>query len=131
MACAEAREAATIRVLREADSLWRLEGGARLTRVGILAATEHLTVGKIYLLPGQHTDPRVHGGDESIYVLCGHPNVLLPEADGQRWFELKPSDGFYIPEGVLHQYYNMTGEPVEIIFGVAPYYAPKEEATDG
>lgn len=127
MARAEAREAATIQVLRGEDLLWRLEGDTRLTRVGILAATEHLTVGKIYLLPGQHTDLRVHGGDECIYVLDGHPNVLLPEAAGQRWFELKPSDGFYVPEGVPHQYYNMTGEPVEIIFGVAPDYVPEQE----
>lgn len=124
MAREEAKASATIQVLREEDVLWRLEGDSNLAKTGILAATEQLTVGKIRLLPGQRTDVQVHGGDESLYVTEGNPNVFVPEAEGQRWFELKPGDGFYVPEGSPHQYYNMTGSPIEFMFGVAPGYAP-------
>jgi len=55
-------------------------------------------------------------------VLVGTLNMLCPEKDGQRWFELNPQDGFYIPAGSPHQYYNYTDKPVTLIFGVAPAY---------
>src|SRR5919202_1782227 len=48
----EAKQNFTMRVLREADILWRLEGQEQPVLVGIFASTEHLTVGKIQLLPG-------------------------------------------------------------------------------
>jgi quercetin dioxygenase-like cupin family protein len=122
MAQAEVQNHSTIQVLREADFLWRLEGQNQQALVGILASTEHLTVGKIHLLPGQQTDVQAHGGDESLYLLEGDLNVRLPENEGPRWFELKSRDGFYIPEGAPHQYYNMSNRPVTLIFGVAPNY---------
>jgi quercetin dioxygenase-like cupin family protein len=128
MAQAETQRADTMRVLRDADLLWRLEGRERQLPVGLLCATDHLTVGKIRLLPGQQSEPQAHGGDESLYVLEGTLNVRLPEASGNRWFELGPGDGFYIPQGEPHQYYNVSGAPAELIFGVAPHYLPSERA---
>jgi quercetin dioxygenase-like cupin family protein len=125
MARAEAQAQHTIHVLREADVLWRLEGQDHPTLVGLWAATENLTVGHIELLPGQHTEVHTHGGDESLYVLSGSLNVRVPDNQGPRWFELKPQDGFYIPQGVPHQYYNITGEPAKFLFGVAPHYLPE------
>lgn len=124
MAQAEIQHNFTIKILREADLMWRMEGKQKEVLVGLLAATEHLTVGKIYLLPGQQSDIELHAGDESLYLLEGTLNIRLPENDGQRWFELKPKDGFYIPEGVPHQYYNISDQPVSLIFGVAPNYLP-------
>ena len=112
----------TMRVLRETDLLWRLEGQEQRVLVGLLTATEHLTVGKIYLRPGQQSDMQVHSGDECLYLLSGRLNMYLPEGDGQHWFELNPQDGFYIPAGKPHRYHNITGEPVTLIFGVAPHY---------
>ena len=122
MAREKARDLSAIRVLDERDALWRLEGDDRKTLVGLYVATEHLTVGKIRLLPGEVSDARVHGGDTSMYVLGGTPNVLAHEESGQSWFELGPRDGFYLPSGTPYQYYNMTGEVVELLFGVAPDY---------
>jgi uncharacterized RmlC-like cupin family protein len=123
MAREKARSHSAIRVLDERDALWRLEGEDRnKTLVGILVSTEHLTVGKIRLLPGETTGVRVHGGDTSLYVLEGSLNILTHEERGQRWFELEPRDGFYLPSEIPYQYYNMTGEAVELIFGVAPDY---------
>ena len=119
---AEAIRERSMRVLRDSDMLWRLEEGDPPALVGLLVSTAHLTVGKLRLLPGQHTAEQTHGGDESLYVLDGGVQVRLPIHEGQRWFELKPGDGFYIPAGVAHQYYNISGQPAEFIFGVAPHY---------
>lgn len=112
----------SITVLREADLMWRLEGETHPALVGLWVATEHLTVGQITLQPGQQVDAHAHGGDESLYVLDGVLNVRVPENKGQRWFELNPRDGFYVPGGVSHQYYNVSNEPVRFMFGVAPLY---------
>jgi quercetin dioxygenase-like cupin family protein len=128
MARQEASRGATMHVLRDADMLWRLEGCERPALVGLLASTEHLTVGKLHLLPGQQTDAQIHAGDESLYLLEGTLHIRLPENQGQRWFELKPGDGFYIPEGVPHQYYNVSDKPVSLLFGVAPGYLEKRDA---
>jgi mannose-6-phosphate isomerase-like protein (cupin superfamily) len=119
---ADIRSRASFRILREDDLLWSLDGNGQQGLVGLIAATEHLTVGKIHLLPGQHTAVQSHGGDESLYLLEGSLNVRVPENEGQRWFELKPKDGFYLPQGTPHQYYNMSNQPVSFIFGVAPDY---------
>ena len=120
---AEATANFTIRVVREADLLWRLEGADQQLLVGILAATEHLTVGRMELLAGQRSDVEVHGGDESLYLLEGALNVRVPENDGPRWFELSPGDGFFIPEGTPHQYYNMSGAQASFLCGIAPRYS--------
>ena len=124
-AMAEAKRDFTIQVVRDGDLLWELEGNDQPILVGLLASTEHLTVGKITLLPGQQSDVQVHGGDESLYLLEGTLNVRTPENSRQRWFELKPGDGFYLPEGTPHQYYNVSDRPVQLLFGVAPLYAAR------
>ena len=124
MAQAEVRAERTITVLREADLLWRLEGDDRPIAVAILAATDHLTVGKIRLEPGQSTAVQRHGGAEGLYVLAGTLNVRVLDGDPPCWFELAPKDGFYLPEGTPHRYYNVTDRPTELIFGVAPRYLP-------
>jgi mannose-6-phosphate isomerase-like protein (cupin superfamily) len=122
MARAEAARAATLQHVRESDLLWRVEGKQHQVLVGLLAATEHLTVGKMVLLAGGRSEVEVHGGDECLYVLEGTLNVYLPEHAGPQWFELGPRDGFYVPAGVPHQYYAMTGAPPTFLFGVAPGY---------
>jgi mannose-6-phosphate isomerase-like protein (cupin superfamily) len=127
MGRAEIEQGFTMRPVRDQDVLWRLEGSRQPVLIGLLAATEHLTVGKIFLEPGQRTEIQYHGGDESLYLLEGVLNIHVPDKSGQRWFELKPQDGFFLPEGTPHQYYNMTDKPVTLIFGVAPTYLP----TDG
>jgi quercetin dioxygenase-like cupin family protein len=118
----QAETSATMRVLREADLHWRMESATHPALVGLYAATEHLTAGKMILLPGQSSSMERHGGDEGLYLLKGTLNVLTPEAEGQTWFELHPRDGFFLPEGAPHQYQNLSAEPVEFYFGIAPAY---------
>jgi quercetin dioxygenase-like cupin family protein len=113
---------ATLHLIRADEVLWRLEGKQSQILVAILVSTEHLTVGRIDLLPGQTSEPQCHGGDESLYVLEGTLNVHLPGFDGPSWFELNAGDGFYVPEGVAHAYYNISDQPARLVFGVAPNY---------
>lgn len=119
----EIEAAYTIRVVREHDLLWRFEGSRDEVLVGLLCSTEHLTVGKMLLQPGQKSDLMIRGGDMSLYLVEGRLNILCPEKrQGQKWFELNPQDGFYAPAGTVHQFYNMTDQPVHLLFGVAPHY---------
>jgi quercetin dioxygenase-like cupin family protein len=99
------------------DILWRRDGDAL---VGITVSTEHLTVGTLSLLPGQHGDPEEHGGDETLYVLEGVLNVRTWSDGSEGWHELHPGDGFYCPAGTPHRYSNVGGGIVRAAFGVAP-----------
>lgn len=119
--------APSLHLIRADHVLWRLEGKRTQILVGILASTEHLTVGRIDLLPGQNSEPQCHGGDESLYVIEGRVNIYLPGVSGPSWFELKAGDGFYVPEGVPHAYYNISDQPARLIFGVAPNYLATAE----
>jgi quercetin dioxygenase-like cupin family protein len=114
-----------MKVLRDSDILWRMEGKARQTLTGLLVSTDHLTVGKVFLLPGQETEVEAHGGDESIYVLEGQVALRVQVPDASPWYELKPGDGFFLPQGTLHQYRNLSDKPATIVFGVAPKYLPR------
>jgi quercetin dioxygenase-like cupin family protein len=121
---AAATEAAsrTIHPIRQRDLLWRLEGRERPMLVGILASTEHLTVGRIDLQPGQRSEIECHGGDEAIYVLSGTVNLRPHGEHGAGWLELNEKDGGYLPAGTPHQYYNIGAKPASLLFGVAPSY---------
>jgi quercetin dioxygenase-like cupin family protein len=122
MAQEEFQRDCTFRVLREADILWRLEGASKQIAVGILASTEHLTVGRVHLLPGQQSDSETHAGDETLYVLEGTLHVLVPEEDKTPWHEVRPRDGFFLPERTPHRYVNGSDQPVTFLFGIAPRY---------
>jgi len=100
-----------------ADILWRRDGDAL---VGITVSTEHLTVGTLSLLPGQHSATEEHGGDETLYVLEGVLNVRTEGSDGTGWHEIHPGDGFYCPAGTQHRYSNIGGGIARAAFGVAP-----------
>jgi quercetin dioxygenase-like cupin family protein len=102
-----------------ADAVWRRDGDAL---VGVVVTTEHLTVGTLNLLPGQHSDVHVHGGDEALYVLEGVLNVRTWGDGPPGWEELHPGDGFYCPIGTPHRYSNIGDGPVKATFGVAPLW---------
>ena len=126
----EARRSAALKVVRESDILWRLEGEKQPVLVGIMASTDLITFGKIVLQPKQETEVRIHGGDAGLYLQEGELHVRLPgqklDSRGQtRWFDVKAGDGVYLPEGTPHQYYNPSDRMTTVIFGVAPAYLPR------
>ena len=116
------RHANTIRIVREADMEWRLHGTEFPTLVGLVVSTEHLTVGKMLILPGQNTAPETHGGDEAIYVTEGTLNMRVHDGQLPNWFEMKVGDGCFIPQGTPHEYYNINSGQASAVFGVAPNY---------
>lgn len=122
MASAEERQSASLRVMRDADLLWELDGKDQGVLTGLYASSEHLTVGRSTVIPGRASSLHSHSGDECLYLLSGTLNVLVPEQDGQTWFEIHPKDGFFLPAGTKHQYWNMGKDPAVFVFGVAPLY---------
>lgn len=113
----------SIRVVSTRDQRWRLEGSAKPMLVGLLCATEHLTVGEVHAMPGERSDVHSHAGEESIYVTAGTLNIYVPDnSSGTQWFELHPGDGFFVPPNTPHQYHNYTGAVTRFLFGVAPKY---------
>jgi quercetin dioxygenase-like cupin family protein len=120
MAAQEERATETIRVLRPADVLWSLQGSQQEALIGTLVSTEQLAVSVVELLPGGSTDPTVHAGDGSVYVLEGRPNVEVLDAVGPRWSELDPRDGFFLPMGTTYRFRNFSDAPVKIVLAVAP-----------
>ncbi|MDA2925622.1 cupin domain-containing protein [Acidobacteria bacterium AH-259-G07] len=125
MSRAKVEDTFTMEVMDDSDLLWRLEGQAL---VGLYASTENLTSGKMIILPGQKTDRHEHGGDESVYFLEGKSLDIVTFQDGEKQsFVLEPKDGFYVPEGTPHQYFNMSEEPAILLFQVAPNYLPEKK----
>jgi quercetin dioxygenase-like cupin family protein len=111
----------TLHLRRKNEALWRLDGEAL---VGILVSTEHLTMGSISLMPGKRGSVEAHGGDECVYVTEGLLHVRTFGESDEGWFELHPGDGFFCPEGVGHQYFNIGDIPAAAMFGVAPRWRP-------
>jgi len=116
----EARPPGTLRVVRDADVVYRLEGDAL---VGLLASTEHVTVATLTLPPGGVAPAHAHGGDEVLYVRSGTLHVRAWHGDGAQVFELGADDAAFVPAGDAHEYRNYGSAPVEAIVGVAPGYA--------
>jgi quercetin dioxygenase-like cupin family protein len=100
-------------LLRPADAVWRLDSGVL---AGLLASTEHLTVGTLRLVAGQVSAPETHAGDELLYVTRGEVRVAAGDVEAV----LGPGDAFSVPAGTPHAY---AGEG-EAVFGVAPAFAP-------
>ena len=95
-------------------AIWK--GGSVHSWSALLVSTEHLTVGRIDLLPGQRSDVECHGGDEAIYVLSGTVHRSSARRIGRRaGWSFGERDGCYLPAGTPHQYYNIGGDA-----GVAP-----------
>jgi quercetin dioxygenase-like cupin family protein len=107
----ERPEPRSLRVLRPADAVWRLD---RDVLVGLLVSTEYLTVGTVTSLQGRWSADEAHGGDELVYVTGGELRVRAGDVEAT----LAVGDAFSIPAGVEHAY----GGAGEAIFGVAPDY---------
>ena len=108
---------ASMRVLRRADSVWRLD---RDVLVGLLVSTEHLTVGTVTVPAGHTSLVETHDGEELLYATRGE---LCVEAGGVD-ATLAPGDAFLVPSGTPHRYGATDRGVAEAIFGVAPSFAP-------
>ncbi len=123
---ADYEAAASMRVLRSDDDLlWEVAGPKGDALVGLYLSTEHLHAGRVEIRAGGRSGERSHGGDLSLHVLTGPLYVLLPDGGGpggERWFELTPGDGFFVPGGTCYELFNMGSGEVATLFAVAPDY---------
>ena len=63
---------------------------------------------------------------ESFFVLTGTVKLY----DGTGWFDARPHDFAYVPEGGLHGFRNESGEPASLLILFAPG-APREAYFEG
>ena len=109
--------AGSFRLLQRGDAVLRLD---RDVLVGLLASTEHLTVGTVTVPAGHESAAEAHAGEEILYAIRGALRVSAGGVEAT----LAPGDGFLVPAGTPHQYAADGGAIAEAIFGVAPSYAP-------
>jgi mannose-6-phosphate isomerase-like protein (cupin superfamily) len=115
---ADARAAATMRLLTDADLWWSAEGAGTL--IGTMLSTPNLWVARVVQRSGARSGARVHRGDAALHVLRGTVFLLNLDAPGQRWFEAGPGDGLYVPAGATYELRNVTAEESEVLVAVAP-----------
>jgi quercetin dioxygenase-like cupin family protein len=127
MARAAADAERTIWPVGERDLLWTMIGHANPVPAALFVSTEHLTAGRIDLLPGRATESHAHEGDEGIHVSRGILNIEILDGSRPNWLELHPGDGAYLPAGTPHAYHNIGGDPVRFHFGVAPGHSIGEQ----
>jgi len=120
----QARQPQTIKRIRPSDCLLILQGDQPPLCVSLYVATDKLTFGKFTLLPGVVSPVERHAGDEVAVVTEGRAHMFLPDTGG--WSEMQARDGFFVPRGMPHQYYNMSDQPATLVFGVAPKYLEQE-----
>lgn len=109
-----------VMTVRPADALSIMHGEKNPVRIDIYASSKNLTAGVIELRPSIMSDPEVHGGDETLFVLEGSVHVYLP--DSYDLFELHALDCLYLPEGTRHQYSNPGVRLAKLAFCVTPNY---------
>ncbi|WP_426564495.1 cupin domain-containing protein [Angustibacter sp. McL0619] len=68
-------------------------------------------------------DPHFHRAiTESFYILSGAVQVY----DGTRWVDTSPGDFLFVPQGGVHGFKNVSGEPASMLILFTPG-APREE----
>ena len=63
---------------------------------------------------------------ESFFILAGAVEV----SDGEKWTAAAPGDYLYVPEGGVHGFRNVSGEPASLLILFAPG-APREAYFEG
>jgi quercetin dioxygenase-like cupin family protein len=96
-----------------------LGGSGGKALIGCYVRTEYLRAVRIELSGGTHLPAESHAGDELVYVDQGSLFVFIPEGSGQRWFEIGPRDGMFMPAGVWHEYRSFSSERVIALIGEA------------
>jgi quercetin dioxygenase-like cupin family protein len=128
MAAAEAEVQRTMRVLGPRDVLWRIEEAAASAAtiahetaiVGLFAATQHLSAGRLRVPVGASTPTRQHAADVCFYACEGRLHAEAPVGATQG--TLTPGDGLFIPGGTPYRLRNEGDGVAEALFGVGGAY---------
>lgn len=114
----DTERAATVKVLRRDDLLWRLEGSSSPILVGHIHSTPAITVGEIELLPGATSDPFHVSSITTMLVIGGALAVELMDED--RWLEAGEGDGIYLPGDTRYRLIGRSRGRTEVLFQTVP-----------
>ena len=115
-----------MRCIPPGESLTLIHGTENETKFRFFVSNERLHVGTFVVCPGKLSDPEVHGGDEALCVLQGSLQISLTQEHERKdvvmrdAIQVMEGQKYFIPEGVRHQYFNLTSEMCEVLFIVSP-----------
>lgn len=105
-------------VISEKDRLPLIHGEEKKGLIEIFASTDKIHYGIFYVSPFDNLDPSApHKGDEVYYILKGEGVVAV---DDSQTYTVKEGEGFYLPAGLKHQWYNFSGERLDVLWALAP-----------
>ncbi len=95
-----------------------LHGEKKKGLVEVFVSSDHIHFGVFYVSPFDHLDASApHGGDEVYYILKGEGVVLIED---EVTYTVRTGEGFYLPAGTKHQWFNFKEERLDVIWAVAP-----------
>src|SRR5262249_16509683 len=110
----------TLRRIEPQNHILRLEGEIA---VGLIASTEHLTVGELSVPAGTCGERTSHGGDALVFGLEAELMVRAFWDKSALTFEIGPHDAVFIPQRAEYEVLSFAG-PARALLGVAPAYLP-------
>jgi quercetin dioxygenase-like cupin family protein len=103
-----------------------IHGADNQTKVSLFVSNEQCHIGVHTIPGGKMTDSETHEGDEALLVLDGKIQVSVIESEADEkgvsrgcWVAQK-GDAFLIPEGMKHQYFNLSKGVARFLFAIAP-----------
>jgi len=126
--CAQLRRDGTMLHLPPEGMLHFIHGKDNHTRVSFFLSNDKEHIGIHAVSPNHMSDPETHRGDEVLLVLEGRLQVRaagpddIPGSVSHVAYEVNEGEKFFIPDGVEHQYFNLSDRLLRFLFAVAPEY---------
>lgn len=121
----EAREKKQMIPVGSGQTLDVIHGEENHVLMSFFVSNDFVHVGKMTIPANGCSDPETHRGDEVLLCLEGTVSIFLPkegqeEAVSTERYEVRTGERFFIPEGVNHQYFNLTAHICQVLLSVAP-----------
>ena len=126
--CPELRRQGAMLHLPPEGMLHFIHGKDNHTRVSFFLSNDKEHIGIHTISPNRMSDPETHRGDEVLLVLEGRLQLRvagpddIPESVSHVAYEVNEGEKFFIPEGLKHQYFNLSDRLLRFLFAVAPEY---------
>jgi mannose-6-phosphate isomerase-like protein (cupin superfamily) len=126
--CPDLRDQGKLLHLPPEKMLHFIHGKENLSKVSFFLSNDQVHIGIQTITPNHMSDPETHNGDEILLVLDGRLQVRvagdddIPDSVSHVAYEVNVGDKFFIPEGMEHQYFNLSDETLRFLFAVAPEY---------
>ena len=125
--CEEARRERRLIHIPKEKMLHLIHGKENHTQVSFFISNERVHVGIMTIPAGKFSDPEVHQGDEALIVLEGTLQIHTYDRNEDEKsvshlaYKVQKNEKFLIPEGIKHQYFNLSEGVLKVLFTVAPH----------